>query len=269
VSAANQTKVFGMKLGVDPKILVGGLMAIAALLFWINSRGDEPRSATPSVSRVNNEPAVVPEPAPARARTTTDRRRGTRNDRAALKLKTVVPGSGDVDPVLHLDLLEKLAKVEPAPEVRNLFELEAPKPALQATAPVAKPVVQAPLPPMPVMQARMMTPQINIPLRYYGFAKPAHAGDASRGFFLEGDDVLVAAEGQTVKGQYRIVQLTPQNAVVQDTHAGATQTLPVTPEAMQQGNSALNQQNGMIQQQDGLQEQFPNGPPNQNEGNEP
>jgi hypothetical protein len=264
MSAAGQTKIFGMKLGMDPKILVVGLMALAGLLFWLNSRGDESHPSTPAASRTAESAPVEEPPAAAttRARTARDRRNLRSNDRSTLKLKTVAPGSGEVDPVLRLDLLDKLSKVEPAPEVRNLFELEATPAPAQQVAQAPKPVVPAPIVPVvPQPAPAPPQPQANIPLRYYGFAKPSRPGDVSRGFFMNGDDVLVAAEGQTLKNSFRIVQLTPQSAIVEDTRVHLSQTLPVTPEALDQGGSnAFNHQNGMMQQ---------NGFPNQNEGNEP
>ena len=274
MSAANQTKIFGMKLGVDPKILVVGLMALAGLLFWFNSRGDDTHPSSAPITR-SNELATAEAPAPAaagRPRNSRDRRLRGSGDRGTLKLKTVAPGSGDVDPVLRLDLLEKLAKVEPAPEVRNLFQLEATPPPAQALAQAAqaaapKPVinvpVQAPPPSLPP------APQANVPLRYYGFAKPSRSGDANRGFFMQGDDVLVAAEGQTLQSSFRIVQLTAQSAVVEDTRVHLNQTLPLTPEALEQGGpaNAFNRDNGM--QPNGMMQPQPNGFQNQNEGADP
>jgi hypothetical protein len=72
---------------------------------------------------------------------------------------------------------------------------------------------------------------VNIPLKYYGFARPLGANN-SRGFFLDGDNVLVASEGETLKQRYLVVQLTPTTARVEDTQVKQGQTLPVMPAAL-------------------------------------
>jgi hypothetical protein len=245
MSAASQARIFGMKVGVDPKFLVLGLVAVAGLLFWFNSRADDTRPTGQTAIR-GSESANVAGPTANTGRNVKDRR--VRGDRGSLKLKTVAPGTGEVDPLLRLDLLEKLARVEPAPQTRNLFEV-GPAAAQQAAALPVRTITPKPvLPPQPVVTPAMqLTPQINIPLKYYGFARPSFPGDANRGFFMDGDDIMVAAEGQTLRGQYRVVQLTPGNAVVEDTQAKLSQTLNVTPEALDQGANAYNRQNGMMQ----------------------
>jgi hypothetical protein len=72
---------------------------------------------------------------------------------------------------------------------------------------------------------------VDIPLKYYGFAKPVGAVN-SRGFFLDGDNVLVGSEGETLKQRYLIVQLSPTSARLEDTQMKQGQTLPVTPAAL-------------------------------------
>jgi hypothetical protein len=59
-------------------------------------------------------------------------------------------------------------------------------------------------------------------------------GEANRGFFMEGDNVLVAAEGDVLERRYLIVALTPNTAKVEDTQLKQGQDLPVTPEAVAQ-----------------------------------
>ena len=41
MSAASPTKIFGIRVGIDPKFLIGGLIVLAVILFWYNSRSDE------------------------------------------------------------------------------------------------------------------------------------------------------------------------------------------------------------------------------------
>ncbi len=78
---------------------------------------------------------------------------------------------------------------------------------------------------------------VNIPFKYYGFAKPLNPGEANRGFFLEGDNIIAAVEGQLVQQRYLVVQLTPNTAKVEDTQVKMGQLLQVVPEAMEQGGT--------------------------------
>ncbi len=108
-TAAKQTKIFGIGLGIDPKILAGALIGVAALLFWYNSRGDEQAASsagTHAAEPVNAAPAVM-----AKSHAQSQRRRGMHDDRGTLRLQTVDPTHGDIDPVLRLDLLDRLGKV--------------------------------------------------------------------------------------------------------------------------------------------------------------
>ena len=197
MSTATQTRIFGIRLGIDPKLIVLALIAVAGLLFWYNSRGDEDAHPATTAAAHLSEPAAVTVPTGAtRTRPSGQRRRG-RDERGTLKLPAVVPANGDIDPILRVDLLDRLAKVELPAANRNLFE-SGPTEAemLQAAVPnrviPLKPVA-ALTPPTVVPQPPVM-PQVNIPLKYYGFARPSSTAEANRGFFMDGDDILVAAE---------------------------------------------------------------------------
>jgi hypothetical protein len=52
-----------------------------------------------------------------------------------------------------------------------------------------------------------------------------------RGFFMEGDNILVAIEGQLIQQRYLVVQLTPKTAKLEDTQLKLGQTLQLVPEA--------------------------------------
>src|ERR1700759_1256664 len=78
-----------------------------------------------------------------------------------------------------------------------------------------------------------MGPVVNIPFKFYGYVKPATKGENNRGLFLDGDNILVASEGELLEHRYLVVELTPNNARMEDTSIKLGQTLPVVPEAMQ------------------------------------
>jgi hypothetical protein len=73
---------------------------------------------------------------------------------------------------------------------------------------------------------------VNVPLKYYGYVKPQDGKEANRGLFLDGDIVLVAVEGQMIKGRYLVVELTPNRARIEDTQLRQSQDLPVIPVAV-------------------------------------
>ncbi len=236
-TATKQTKIFGIGLGIDPKILVGALIGVAALLFWYNSRGDE-QPASGANAHVA-EPASAAPQVIAKSHAQSQRRRGMHDDRGTLRLQTVDPTHGDIDPVLRLDLLDRLAKVEAPAGTRNLFESGPAQAQGMANLPNRIVPVKAPMPSAPVIGGYPAASQmaVNIPFKYYGFAKPLNPGEANRGFFLEGDNIIAAAEGQLVQQRYLVVQLTPNAAKIEDTQVKMGQTLQVVPEATEQGGT--------------------------------
>jgi hypothetical protein len=233
MSSAAQTRIFGMRLGIDPKLLVIALVALAGILFWFNSRGDETSSGSGNATHT----ASSAPPAPAafvKSRTQSERRRNLREERNTLRLRAVDPSRDDVDPVLHLDFLERLSKIQEPTGMRNLFEIG---PAAAANGQGDLPVRVVPVKSVgPIAPATPQVPPVtmptaNIPYKYYGFAKPVNSKDPNRGFFMEGDNILVGMEGQLIQQRYLVVQLTPTTARLEDTQLKLGQTLQLVPEA--------------------------------------
>ncbi len=75
-------------------------------------------------------------------------------------------------------------------------------------------------------------------MKYYGFAKPVDKAENNRGFFLDGDNILIASEGEVVKSRYLVVELTPTSARLEDTQVKKGKALPLEPEAKDQSNPA-------------------------------
>ncbi|MBV9502146.1 MAG: hypothetical protein JO138_22480 [Acidobacteriaceae bacterium] len=227
MKAAAQTRIFGLRVGIDPKILAGGLIAIAVLLFWYNSRSDDAGGAASVSSHARGGTIASPQ-----ARRTAVRRTAAPSDRGVPRVRPVDPTHGDLDPTLRLDLLSRVQSVPPAPAGRNIFEA-GPAPGVTNNGagtikgPII-PVVQRP--PVQTMPAAI-TAQVNIPLKYYGFAKPVNKRRGNLGFFLDGDNVLMASEGELIQKRYLVVQLTPHGARLEDTQLRQDQTLPVMAEA--------------------------------------
>ena len=51
-------------------------------------------------------------------------------------------------------------------------------------------------------------------------------------FFMDGDDILIQAEGSTFKGRYRLLRIGVNSAVVEDMQFKLEQTLPLAEDAL-------------------------------------
>jgi hypothetical protein len=224
-------------LGAERKklIMLGVMVAILAVVVYLNvlaPSDDTPQSAT-RTQRV--APAVNPQlvddmirpPAPE-ARQRTAMRPGQPGARPEFKLgfSKKQPDPATIDPTLRLDLLAKVQSVGMTGGVRNLFQFGAaplpktPEPKIKpasAAGAIGPPAPPAPAPPPPPPP---------IPLKFYGYAAPAPSG-AKRIFLLDGDEILVATEGQLVKSRYKVVRVGINSVVVEDVQFKHQQTLPL------------------------------------------
>ncbi len=145
------------------------------------------------------------------------------------------PDPAKIDPTLRLDLLAKVQGVALEGGSRNLFQFGAAPPPASAAGPIPKekkiavnnlpPVVAAPPsgPPAP-------PPPPLIPLKYYGYTN-AKGDPRKKAFFLDGEDIIVAREGETIKSRYKVVHVGVNSVEVEDTQFKNKQTLPLAEEA--------------------------------------
>jgi hypothetical protein len=229
---SNAVKIFGIRIGVDPKILIGGLIALTLFFVWYNLRdSDDERSSSALAPAAR---ATLPTANRPPVRRNANQRQ---SDRAGLAVKPVDAARGDIDPTLHLSLLERLRAVPFHPGGRNLFDNGALAAATNLPpAPKGPTMLPKALPSTALAAAAAppAAPQVNIPLKYYGFVKPGTQGEDNRGFFMDGDVVLVGVEGQTLQSRYLIVTLSPNMARLEDTQMKQGQDLQVAPEAVAQ-----------------------------------
>lgn len=229
MSAAAQTKIFGLRIGIDPKILIGGLVAIALVLFWVSSRSsDDTNPSSPAIH--TSAPAALP----ARSHLPPRRTATTGEHAGMLRLRPIDPTRGDIDPTLRLDLLVRLQFVKPAVGERNLFQTGPAPVSPEAALALAKhaPILTPKPLPGSMANAGNTGPVVNIPLKYYGFVRAAGRGENNRGLFLDGDNVLVATEGELLKQRYLVVELKDNSARLEDVQIKQGQTLPVVPVAL-------------------------------------
>jgi hypothetical protein len=143
-----------------------------------------------------------------------------------------------IDPTLRLDLLAKLQNEEATGGSRNLFQFgqtpppkaelpKGPEPKVVPTTFIGprQPGVQnesareAPAPPPPP-----------ITFKYYGYST-ARANGKKTAFFLDGDEILVAGEGDTVKRRYRVVRIGVSSVTMEDVESKRQQPLALAEEA--------------------------------------
>lgn len=227
-----------MTLGAERKkvVILVVLVVVAIGGLYMNSTGNSTSASAPHTVAPLATTATASQAAPKAARVQISgqgnggefrpRVIGTRPDDR--------PDPASIDPELRLDLLAKVQAVEPIEAGRNLFQYGAvppppgPVPALPSnvqkipikpTAPPATaPVMAQAGPPAP-------PPPAPINLKYYGFVKVAKTDGRREAFLLDGDEIIVATENETVKQRYKIVRIDQKSIVIEDTQGKNTQTL--------------------------------------------
>jgi len=229
-----------MKFGAEPKKIAAlvGLTGLAAYLLYSNL-GSSPSNGAAVEARVARQSAADSAVAAAAQNAATSTRPGggrktNREEfRPAYRRKGGVDTS-TIDPRLRLDLLARVQAVDLAPAERNLFQFGAAPPV----APVVDPGKIIPKTPAQIQaeQARLNPgppeppPPPVITLKYYGYTAQ-RADGRKRAFFLDGDDIFVAAEGELIKKRYKVVRIGVTSVEVEDTEFNHTQMLPLAEEA--------------------------------------
>ena len=230
-----------MKLPLDaePKkvAVLAGLLIVAAYLLYTNFRPETPASSAPAAR------ATTPAPRPVTTAPGPDVRRAPRAaERVAQEfrpsLKPKLPEErrdpATIDPALRLDLLAKLQNVKLEGGQRSLFEFSAARPPKtpdvkilpKPGAPGANPGAPAAPDAKPDTAAAVKPPPPPITFKFYGYISPARGG-TKRAFFLDGEEIHVAAEGEIIKKRYKVVRIGVSSAVVEDTEHQHQQTLPL------------------------------------------
>jgi hypothetical protein len=216
------------------------LGAIALYAFYTNVLAGPSVAPRPSGPRAAaGEPTIALPERGAEDRVVSRRAQGTRGRSDEFhpvylsKRPEERPDPSKIDPTLKMDLLAKVQGVDPAGGTRNLFQV-APAPPKEAEKPKGpEPKVfvaygpQAPEPPKPPAPPPPPTP---VPYKFYGFSTTRNNGKKTA-YFLDGDDILIAGEGDTLKRRYKVVRIGPSSVLVEDTESKRQQTVPLTEES--------------------------------------
>ena len=203
-----------MKLGAESskKTLAAGLLFVLALVLFIRMLVGSTGS-TPSPSAVAS--TTAPAPTPNRAKRVTQRR-----PRQGNKEADSAPLTPSLDPRLHLAQLKDTEQIPYDGNGRNIFmDTEEPKVA-EIPKPVAPAIPKTPITPVNEVH---LPPPIN--LKFFGFAS---GPDHKRVFLAQGDDVMVASEGDIVQRRYKIVKINNNNIEVLDMLSNNRQMIPLT-----------------------------------------
>jgi hypothetical protein len=231
-----------MTAGTDDRKKVYVLIALLAVAgYFVYANVLSGPSAVPAPSGGTSAeaaaPVGAPPPAPAQR---TERAPASRNHSEEFhpvylaKRVEDRPDPMKIDPTLRLELLAKVQQVGMAGGTRNLFQFsqEPPKEVAKLAGP--EPVVpmhqfygpRAPAPPAP---APGPPPPAPITVKFYGFSQTTVNGKRM-GYFMDGDEILLAGEGDTLERKYRVVRIGASSAVLEDLNAKREQSVPLTAE---------------------------------------
>jgi hypothetical protein len=234
-----------VKLGTEKKeerwklYVLGALLVGGALYFiWPDSSGS---TSTASLNKAGNRsaatpvPDTVPDPAlrrRANGRVAGDFRPKLRDPRPENR-----PDLTKIDPTIKLMLLARVQNVAMEGGTRNIFQFGPAIPIAPVTPlPKVKPII-------PGQQIATSTPakpvelgpppEIKappIPFKYYGYSN-VKGETRKRAFFLDGEDVIVAWEGDIIKNRYKVVHVGLRSVEMEDTQfKNGKQSLPLAEE---------------------------------------
>jgi hypothetical protein len=186
------------------------VLFVVALIMFIRMISSS-TSSTPAVAASTPAP-IAPQPRATTRRTT---RGKSKTD------KSSGPATPSLDPRLRLSDLKEAEETTYDGTGRNIFvATEEPK------QPIPTPISPGITNPGPVAVTPptvRQRPPIN--LKFFGFAS---GPDHKRVFLSQGDDVMVAAEGDIVERRYKIVKINNNNIEVLDVLSNDHQMIPLT-----------------------------------------
>jgi hypothetical protein len=251
-----------MKLGTEDKKKVwalGGLMLVAAYFVYTNVLSDPyapstpaPKSA-PTTSR-NIDPAVIGAPVGATPaeKPTQPRPLITNRNARTDEFHPVLRPRGrqgeaqidpiSIDPTIHIELLTKVQDAKIEGGQRNLFQFGAAAPVELPKG--EQPIIKVakvydyprPLPPPPPPPGPPPPPPVTPPsFKYYGLATK-RIDNKRTAFFLDGEEIILATEGMTVKSRWKVIRINADSVTLEDGQTKRQQPLQISEEAGGQSN---------------------------------
>ncbi len=230
-----------MKLGAEPKkiAILAGLVAVAGYLFFSGESYDQPPAAAPRATSAPSQQATPQSPSESPALRRAPRQRAapvvSREFRPSLTPRRPEdrPDPMTIDPTLRLDLLAKLQEVRVDDIKRSLFEFSTappPKASEPKILPKESKEEKELADSKPQEKEPVKPPPPPIRLKFYGYVNPVRS-DIKRAFFLDGEDIFVAEEGDVIQKRYKVVKIGVNSAVLEDTEHEHQQTIKMEEES--------------------------------------
>ena len=122
------------------------------------------------------------------------------------------------NPALRLDILQRFLALQYKGVHRSIFSATLPPPPKPVTPPQQQVIAPTGPPPGP--------PPLTVDAKYFGFVSD-FGGNHRRAFFAtaNNDDVIIAGEGDTLMGRFRVIRLTNTTADLEEISSSRRATL--------------------------------------------
>jgi hypothetical protein len=143
------------------------------------------------------------------------------------------PEVGSIDPTLRIEYFAKVQAVELAGGSRNLFQFSTAPPPKPVEMPKGKEPTIVPKQVVSVATAAgppAAAPPPPINLKFYGFTTRRNGGKKTA-YFLDGDEILSASEGDVLKRRYKVLKIGPTSVLMEDTDIKRQQSVPLVAES--------------------------------------
>ena len=221
-----------MTVGADRKKMMwlAGIVVVGGAFVWYENSDDSAPSHPTAAAPVAAPAIHVSRAAPERRRASAASPSNEFQPRLGPRTPEERIDPATIDPTLRLDLLAKVQAVDMGAPGRNLFDFAAP-PAPEVVIPKNVPkIITDKGPPATAPPDRgLVPPPPSAPpmtFKYYGY-KVSTSDGRKAAFLLDGDDILVAGENDTVKHRYKVVKIGVNSITIEDTQFKSTQTLPL------------------------------------------
>lgn len=229
-----------MELGANRKSLIQLAVALAVLAIvvyfqFLRDPGTPVQPLSPETRPSAPAKAAAGEPAPRQV-AAIRRTGGKFRPRLGRSKSGEGPDPMTADASLRKELLDRLREIEEPSVERDIFNFGRPprpevKPPTSEEAKRAQARLEAAMrkpKPAPARPAPGKAPSRARPpdWKYYGLAS-LPGQDTRRAFLLDGDEILVAAEGALIQERYRIGQIGLEALVLEDVQARQEFTIPL------------------------------------------